>query len=144
MRFARLDDSLVTPLSKMLMGIEGSFRPFGFTPAEIRRAVHEEDEHWVVVSNHDSLMRGSVLAYGMLRGWHEGYHLPCLGVAVNRLWRRRGLGTSMILFLHHRAAERGATEVMLHVDEDNPQAQSLYLSLGYRPDGDRWLCRLKN
>ena len=121
----------------MLQGIEGTFRPFGFTPTEIRAATHEEDEHWVITGEN-----GWVIAYGMLRGWHDGYAVPSLGVAVSRMWRRQGYAKTLILFLHHVAESRGAAEVMLHVDGQNHQAQSLYRSLGYEPDGDRWICRL--
>jgi ribosomal protein S18 acetylase RimI-like enzyme len=141
-RLQRLNDNLVVPLSKMLSGIEGSFRPFGFSPAEIRRAAHEEDEHWVIVASQDGIARGAVLAYGMLRGWHEGYRRPSLGLAVTRMYRRRGLGTALLLHLHHVAARRGVDEIMLHVDDDNAAAKSLYLSMGYRPQGEEWICRL--
>lgn len=134
-RFQTLDDSLVTPLSQMLRGIEPTFRPFEFTPDAIRRAIHEGDEHWVICSH-----ERRVYAYGMLRGWADGYVVPALGVAVDLLYRRKGLATAMIMFLHYRARERGATHVMLHVDEENLGAKNLYRVMGYREEGDRWVC----
>jgi ribosomal protein S18 acetylase RimI-like enzyme len=134
-QLTRLEDSLVTPLSRMLKGIEPTFRPFGFTPEAIRMAVKEGDEHWVI-----TLPTGSVIAYGMLRGWADGHRVPALGVAVDLEWRRRGLATAMVLFLHYRARERGCTHVMLHVDEENAGAQSLYRSMGYRQEQNRWVC----
>lgn len=132
MRLASLTDDLVTPLSRMLRGIEPTFRPFDFTPEAIRRAVKEGDEHWVIHS------QAGVYAYGMLRGWAEGYVVPALGIAVDLMYRRKGLASAMIMFLHYRARERGASHVMLHVDEENLGAQSLYRVFGYRPVGDRW------
>lgn len=137
MRLAPLTDDLVTPLSEMLRGIEGTFRPFDFTPEAIRKAVKEGDEHWVICSP-----LGRVYAYGMLRGWAEGYVVPALGIAVDLMYRRKGLASAMIMFLHHRARERGAVEVMLHVDAENLGAQALYRTMGYHPKEGRWVCRL--
>lgn len=137
MRLHRLDDHLVTPLSEMLRGIEPTFRPFEFSPEGIRMAVKEEDEHWVVTT-----LQSRVVTYGMLRGWAEGHALPALGIAVDTFYRRRGLATAMILHLHRVAAERGARQVMLHVDETHVGAQSLYRAFGYRPREDRWVCDL--
>jgi ribosomal protein S18 acetylase RimI-like enzyme len=48
----------------------------------------------------------------------------------------------MVMFLHYRAKERGATQVMLHVDDTNIGAQRLYESMGYRKMEDRWICDL--
>ena len=137
MRLNRLDDALVTPLSEMLRGIEPTFRPFDFTPEAIRMAVKEGDEHWVVTTQ-----RSCVVTYGMLRGWAAGYRVPALGVAVDAQYRRVGLATAMMLFLHYRARERGCTRVMLHVDEENTGAQALYRSMNYRRQQDRWVCEL--
>ncbi len=137
MQLNRLDDHLVTPLSQMLRGIEPTFRPFDFTPEAIRMAVKEGDEHWTV-----TLPSGCVTAYGMLRGWAAGHRVPALGVAVDLEWRRRGLATAMVLFLHYRARERGCTHVMLHVDEENAGAQSLYRAMGYRQEHDKWVCQV--
>jgi len=137
MRFARVDDALVAPLAEMLRCIEPTFRPFDFTPEGIRMAVKEGDEHWVVTTQ-----RSCVVAYGMLRGWADGYLVPSLGVAVDDQYRRGGLATAMMLFLHYRARERGCTRVMLHVDEENTGAQALYRSMGYGRQQDRWVCEL--
>lgn len=133
MRLTPLADNLVTPLSQMLRGIEPTFRPFDFTPEAIRKAIKEGDEHWVI-----TLPAGQVVAYGMLRGWADGYVVPALGIAVDLMYRRKGLASAMIMFLHYRARERGASHVMLHVDAENLGAQSLYRAFGYRPAGDRW------
>jgi len=133
----RLDDNLVTPLSEMLRGIEDTFHPFDFTPEAIRMAVKEGDEHWVMTSP-----AGDVIAYGMLRGWAEGFRVPAVGIAVRPDKRRSGLATAMLMFLHYRAKERGCSHVMLHVDATNHVAQSLYRSFGYRQTDDRWVLTL--
>lgn len=78
---------------------------------------------------------GEAVAYGMLRGWDEGYTVPSLGIGVRRDQIRRGYGWAMMLALHDAARERGAKSVRLRVDPDNLAAASLYRSLGYREVG---------
>jgi N6-L-threonylcarbamoyladenine synthase/protein kinase Bud32 len=136
-RLKRLEPSLIPALSAMLTSIEPTFRPFDFTVEAIAAAIKEGDEHWVI-----ALPSGIVVAYGMLRGWSAGYRVPSLGVAVDLMYRRRGLAWAMCLFLHYRASERGCSHVMLHVDDENLGAQSLYRALGYRQEGDRWVAVL--
>ncbi len=72
-----------------------------------------------------------VLAYGMLRGWDEGFEVPSVGVAVRPDARGSGLGLLLMRFLHAAAARRGATAVRLRVRHDNEPAVQLYRSLGY-------------
>jgi ribosomal-protein-alanine N-acetyltransferase len=74
-------------------------------------------------------------------------------IAVAPSARRRGLGRELMRALISAAAERGANRVFLEVRADNPNAQALYLSLGfeqiavrpkyYQPDGvDALIMRL--
>lgn len=74
---------------------------------------------------------GPVVAYGMLRGWEEGFEVPSLGIAVDRQWRGLGLGRRLMSHLHAVAAERGASTVRLKVDRTNTAAIALYRSFGY-------------
>lgn len=75
------------------------------------------------------------VAYGMLRGWDEGYSVPSLGIGVRRDALRNGYGRAMMLALHEAARQRGATQVRLRVHPDNAAARALYRSLGYREAG---------
>ena len=83
------------------------------------------DEYWIAVDG------DAVLAYGMLRGWSEGYAIPSLGLAVAPAHRGRGLARTMMNHLHARAKIRGAEKIRLKVDRRNTAAQRLYESLGY-------------
>ncbi len=74
----------------------------------------------------------SVLAYGLLRGWDEGYAVPSLGVAVHPNARGLGLARTFMGFLHAAAGLRGAKKVRLKVYPDNGPARRLYERLGYR------------
>lgn len=84
------------------------------------------DEYWLALSDED------VVAYGMLRGWDEGYEVPSLGLAVSPVYRGRGFAREMMRHLHARARQRGADRIRLKVDRRNVTAQRLYESLGYR------------
>jgi len=75
------------------------------------------------------------VAYGMLRGWDEGFAVPALGVAVVATAVGRGLGQAMMAALHREARRRGSTAVRLRVHPDNVRARRLYALVGYREVG---------
>ena len=102
-------------------------------------APHATDEHSIceMISAVESdlfyvaMEREQVLAYGLLRGWDEGFAIPSLGIAVHPDARGTGLGKLMMDFLHLAAARRGASKVRLRVQMGNARAISLYEALGY-------------
>jgi ribosomal-protein-alanine N-acetyltransferase len=73
----------------------------------------------------------SVVGYGMLRGWDEGYEIPSLGIAIHPAARNAGLGKALMHFLHGAARRRGASKVRLRVKAQNTRAMKLYQDLGY-------------
>ena len=75
-----------------------------------------------------------VLAYGMLRGWEEGYPVPSLGIIIAPEARRTGLALLVMQYLHHNARLRGASMIRLKVYPANVAAVSLYRKIGYRFD----------
>ena len=77
-----------------------------------------------------------VLAYGMLRGWDEGFEVPSLGIAVHPKDRGTGLGKSMMVFIHAAARRRGSTHIQLKVYPNNTTAITLYKELGYAFDSE--------
>jgi ribosomal-protein-alanine N-acetyltransferase len=77
----------------------------------------------------------TVLAYGMLRGWDQGYSTPSLGIAVSPHARGHGLGKALMGFLHHVASRKGARRVRLKVYPHNEAAVALYKRLGYDFEG---------
>lgn len=83
---------------------------------------------------------GRVLAYGLLRGWDQGYAVPSLGIALHPDARGSGLARSFMSYLHSAARLRSAPRVRLKVYPENAPARRLYESLGYAfseaaPDG---------
>jgi len=111
---------------------ETFFRPHPFTRDEAGRIAGQagRDAYALLVED------GRPVAYGMLRGWDEGYAVPSLGIAVRTSAQGRGLGRLMMAHLHAEAGRRGATVVRLRVHPDNLRARRLYESLGYAYTGE--------
>jgi GNAT superfamily N-acetyltransferase len=84
--------------------------------------------HDVYLIGHE---QGVAVAYGMLRGWDEGYDVPSLGVAVRTDHQGHGDGRAMMLALHQVALWHGSDQVRLRVAPANKRARGLYESLGY-------------
>lgn len=92
-----------------------------------------------------ALTAGRVMAYGLLRGWDQGYNVPSLGIAVHPDARGTGLARAFMLYLHATAQQRGAPRIRLKVYPTNVAARRLYESLGYvfnEPAGDAQLVGL--
>ena len=103
------------------------FHPHPFDAAEAaRRAAYQGKDYYCV-----GYVDGVPAAYGMLRGWDEGYAEPSLVLAVAPTFRGRGLGRALSAHLHTVARERGATSVCLNVCTANVGARALYAKLGY-------------
>lgn len=65
---------------------------------------------------------GRVVAFGMLRGWQDGYDVPSLGIAVRRDDEGHGYGRTMMDALTQLARGKGATRIRLRVHPDNVKA----------------------
>lgn len=73
----------------------------------------------------------AILAYGMLRGWDQGFTTPSLGICVRADSQSCGIGRLLLNYLHTEASRRGVSRVRLKVYPDNTRAIGLYQSLGY-------------
>jgi ribosomal-protein-alanine N-acetyltransferase len=132
LEFCRIGPSLETRLAAFFdaltaRGDDRWFHPHPFTAAEAARlcAYRGRDLYYAAATS------ATVLAYGMLRGWDEGYETPSLGVAVHPDARGLGLARAFMGFLHAAASFQGARRVRLKVYPDNAPARRLYESLGY-------------
>lgn len=103
------------------------FHPHPLDAAEAeRRATYTGQDYYCV-----AYLDGAPAAYGMLRGWDEGYAEPSLGLAVAPTFQGRGVGRALTEHLHEVARARGATTIRLKVCAENAGARSLYAKLGY-------------
>src|SRR4051812_27529776 len=82
------------------------FSPHPFTAGAIENIIQTArlDIYCILVEG------SNVLAYGMLRGWDEGYDVPSLGIAVHPLVRNTGWGKAFMYLLNASAKRRGATK----------------------------------
>ena len=105
----------------------GIFHPHEFDINTIQKIISNNslDEYWIMCDNEQ------IVSYGILRGWDEGFTIPSIGIAVSPNYRKFGFGKKMMLFLHSRAKERGASKIRLTVYKDNIKAIRLYNQLGY-------------
>lgn len=108
-------------------GEAGFFRPHGSNTAELDALCADDvrDLYYAAMLGTD------ILAYGLLRGWDEGYDVPSLGIAVAPTHRGAGLGNTMMVFLHSAARIHGAKRIRLRVHRDNALAIALYRKRGY-------------
>jgi [ribosomal protein S18]-alanine N-acetyltransferase len=115
-------------LALQVSGEEAWFHPHPFSVAYLRELSTSDKRDTYLVA----LWGKQVVAYGMLRGWDEGYKVPSLGLAVHPDFRKQSLGRMMMLVLQAAARLRGARQIRLKVYKSNVGARKLYKSLGYR------------
>lgn len=100
-----------------------------------------EHAGWVVAYRGEDLYcavleGGVIVAYGMLRGWDEGYEIPSVAVAVHPQHRRSGHARLLMDFLEAAAKRRAAPKIRLKVYPHNKSAHRLYVALGYKFAGE--------
>lgn len=137
LQFQRLHPALVDGLFDLLAAVEAGgeadrFRPHAFDRAHLAALAGGKGRDLYYVA----LLDDRVAAYGLLRGWDEGYEVPSLGIAVHPDCRGTGLGAAMMQFLHAAARLRGSRKVRLRVVDGNAVAVRLYERTGYRFEGD--------
>lgn len=109
------------------LGEEHFFSPHPFTRQEAARMCRGDFLDYYCLARYGE----TPIAYGMLRGWDEGYEIPSLGITVRPDYRGLGVGVTMMQYLHLVAKLYGAKNVRLKVKRDNIKAKSLYEDLGY-------------
>lgn len=124
-----LESSNVGELAELLGSVDPTYFSHAVPEAAWRFLDQPADIH--VLGRVD----GEVVAFGMLRGWHEGYETPSLGIVVRPDREGRGYGRAMMVALEGLARERGATRIRLRVHPDNVRARRLYAGQGYRDAG---------
>ena len=124
-----LDQSNVLELAEMLGSVDPRFFSHASPEAAWQFLAQPVDIH--VLGRVD----GEVVAFGMLRGWYEGYDTPSLGIAVRTDRQGHGDARAMMAALKQLARERGATKIRLRVHPDNVRARRLYDAQGFRNAG---------
>ncbi len=104
------------------------FHPHPFTTEAASRLCGQpgKDLYFVAMDG------AACVAWGMLRGWNEGYEVPSLGLYVAPSHRGRGLGRAMMEQMRAAAVARGAPAIRLKAHPENARALDLYHRQGYR------------
>jgi ribosomal-protein-alanine N-acetyltransferase len=80
---------------------------------------------------------GGVIGYAALLAPAGSGDADVLTIAVGEAHRGEGIGAALLDHMLRTASDRGATRVFLEVRTDNPVAQHLYDSRGFRVVGRR-------
>ena len=96
------------------------FRPHPLTDGEARRIADYAGRDVYALFFEE----GRPVAYGLLRGWDEGYPVPSLGIGVRTDSQGRGIGRLMMSHLHAEAARRGASVLRLRVHPENIESET--------------------
>jgi len=111
-----------------IMALETStFVTDAWSSAMMRGELAGEHSHYLVAERD-----GRVVGYAGLRSVRGSTDADIQTIAVAPAARRLGLGRSLMLAMIDEAERRGAREVFLEVRADNPGAQRLYSSLGFK------------
>ena len=73
----------------------------------------------------------TLVAYGMLRGWDEGFEVPAFGVCVHPERRGEGLAKRVLDYAIAEATAAGSPAIMLKVYASNRSARVLYERTGF-------------
>ncbi len=109
--------------------VRNNFHPHEFDEENARRVSHYKGRDLYFGLVHED---GTVAAYGMLRGWDEGYDTPSLGIVVGPEWQGAGYGREMMVHLIKSARDCGAKRIILKVKQDNTRAKTVYEKVGFR------------
>lgn len=100
----------------------------------IKQKIKEDYRNLIVVevnSEQNSQLIGFIFGYLFTDPIRVGTIANIDSIFVNSNYRKRGIGSTLINSFLDDAKERGATEINLYVNNDNP-ASSLYKKLGFQ------------
>lgn len=106
--------------------------PFRFGRGYMRQLV-EGSETTTWVAEEDGEMAGFAIVEHSVEGQHHSAYIQTIEVAPTQ--RRKGVGDELLRRIENSALELGASEIWLHVDEENSVAISLYREHGYEKQG---------
>lgn len=103
------------------------FHPHGFENEDAVRISNYVGKDFYIIA----ILDGKAIAYGLLRGWDDGYEIPILGCYLHKDVRGTGFSKFFMNYLHFCAKQKGAMKIMLKVYKLNIGAIKLYKSMGY-------------
>lgn len=97
---------------------------WSWTSSRVRKAIRDRDTN-VVVTKDRKILAG----FGIMRYEEDNANLSLL--AVNKYYRRRGVGTQIIEWLEHVAIIGGIFDISVQLRARNVAASAFYSSLGF-------------
>lgn len=103
------------------------FHPHKFDIQSLEELINKnkDDIYTIFLENY------SIIAYGILRGWDEGYSIPSLGILIDKNFRGKGYSNLIMNILHDMCKEKKCEKIRLTVIKNNIVAINLYKKLGY-------------
>lgn len=120
-----------------IMKIEREAFPDPWPASGFRDLMSQSRTHWIIGDGH------TVGGYLMTQWVLDEIHI--LNIAVNKAYRRTGIGSKLLEFLFERGSRRGMIDLYLEVRTGNVPAQNFYERFGfsrlsirkrYYPDGE--------
>jgi len=107
------------------------FRPFSFDIDTLIKILckRERDLFFVI------LVEGEVAGFYMLRGFDEGYAVPCYGIWIAEKYSGQGLARMTLEHAISVCKKLGSSVLMLKVHPDNIRARQLYEKFGFKQTG---------
>lgn len=100
-----------------------------YTPSRIRESIRNTSKN-VVVARKD----GGLAGFGIMTYREDTANLDLL--AVKRSYRRRGVGTQVVLWLEKVACSAGIANIFVQVRQTNSGATRFYENLGFHIIGE--------
>lgn len=107
--------------------VQKHFRPHPLTQERAEQICCQPRQDYYMVG----LIGEAPAAYGILRGWDEGFQRPTAGMVVLPEFRGRGYGTAVVRELIQEAQRREAPSVLVHIDLDNLASRRIFEKLGF-------------
>lgn len=131
--FRKLADRDIYQLEEFFLEVKRDQLDEFFHPHQFNKATAKHISEYSGEDFYCAAWRGStIVGYGMLRGWDEGYKTPTLGVVVSNNQQGKGLGQLLTEFLIKQARLMGAKSIRLKVYTKNTPAHRLYKKLGFK------------
>ncbi|MEZ5521958.1 MAG: GNAT family N-acetyltransferase [Dokdonella sp.] len=99
---------------------------WSWTTGRVRRAIQDRETNVVVARDGDAICGFALMAYRS-----EDAHLLLLAVSPD--WRRRGIGSALIVWLEETLRQAGIMRVQVEMRQANRVARAFYARLGFEP-----------
>ena len=113
-------------------GLDKHFHPHLFTPEMAHHIANNRGIDWYAGVFLKSDQRETIIAYGMLRGWDEGFKIPSFGVCVLQDFQGIGIGHLMMNLTIINARLCNSPAILVKVFPENHAAVKFFQQIGFK------------